>query len=409
MKTLTIDIGTTTIKCALVSEGKIVEYFGEEYSLLNDGKNVTQNPQDWCDLIAKGIRSFKDLKDIKGVCISSQGITIVPVDNEGNPLCDAISWLDTSAEKELLEFQKKYTKDEVYNLTGKLISPYYSLSKIKKVVDSGLKVHKFLMPSDYIYFLMTGEYYTDYTMASGTMLYDINNRSYNKELLDFCGISENQLATPVEMGEKIGEVNKRGEEIFGIPFGTPVIMGAQDQKISAYACELKANVATVSIGTSTAISTLKKSKEYMPTFAYNKNDLIYEYALNTTGAAIKWLKNIAFDSYEEMDNCARNTKGCNGIKFSSDFTDGALIDNLSLSVTKGHIVNALYEDIAKRIKEFLPKDVTKLVIFGGGARNKYLCETIKNITNCEIEVPESLEIALMGADLLINDYYRRGK
>lgn len=407
MKTLTIDIGTTTIKCAVFEDGVIKSYYGKEYDLNTYGNSVTQKSDDWVNLISEGINSFEDVSDISGISISSQGITILPVDKDGKPMTDAISWLDASAEKELEEFKNKFDSEYIFSLTGKKILPYYSLSKIKKLVADGINAYKYLMPSDYIYFLLTGKYYTDYTMASGTMLFDINKRKYDEELLGFCGISEEQLAKPLEMGEKIGTVTDKGAEIFGIPKGVAVFLGAQDQKISAYALRLDKGKATVSIGTSTAVSVLEGGNNDMSVFAYNKNDLIYESALNTTGAAIKWLKNLAFESYEEMDKCALEAGNSNGCLFDSDFTDGAVIKNIDLSVNKGSLVIALYEDIARRINNIIPDNVSGLILFGGGAKSRLLCDTISRITDCKIEVPDSVEVALAGADLLIRNNFNR--
>ena len=407
MKTITIDIGTTTIKCASFENGEIKGYFGKEYALSTKGKCVEQNPEDWCRILEEGLRQIGDISDACGISISAQGITILPVDENGTPLSPALSWLDTSAEEELAAFEKEFGAENITALTGKKVLPCYTLPKIKKMVDAGMRAAKFLMPLDYIGFLLTGSYYTDYTMASGTMLFDIEKRRYHKPYLDFCGITEEQLATPVEMGEKVGCVHSAAAARFGIPEGIPVIMGAQDQKISAYACKLKKGVATVSLGTSTAVSILEAGAADMAVFAYNGKDFIYESALNTTGAAIKWLKNLAFGSYEEMDACALEAGGDNGAVFDSDFTDGAAIRNLTLSVNRGHLVNALYQDIAKRIRALLPDEVSHLVLFGGGAKSRLLCDTIARVTGCTVEIPPSVEVALAGADLLVRDYYKR--
>lgn len=402
MKSITIDIGTTTIKCALFDNGKIIKYFSKEYELLVSGNRVEQSADTWRNIIAEGIRSFGISEEIKGVCISSQGITILPVDVDGKPMSNALSWLDNTTTKELDELRAIYNDEYIFNITGKNILPCYSIFKIKNMVDNGINANKYLMPSDYIYYLLTGKYYTDYTMASGTMLFDIKKCRYDNDLLKFCGINEEQLAVPVEMGTRIGEVTEFGCMTFGIPVGTPVIMGAQDQKISAYACDLKKGTATVSIGTSTAVSVLEDGGREMSVFAYNKDSLIYESAISTTGAAIKWLKNLAFDSYEEMDKCAESAMDDGGCIFNSDFTEGASVLGLSLAANKGNIVIALYNDIAKRINNVLPKGLNEIILFGGGAKSKRLCEVIKNTTKCRITVPDSVEIALIGADMLIN-------
>ena len=401
MKTIAIDIGTTTIKCALFNDGNIVKLFKKEYSLYTDGKSSKQDSESWRKIIAEGIKSFGDNSDVKGVSISSQGITIFPVDENGKPLAFAETWLDVSAEKELEEFCNKFTSEDIYSLTGKECLPCYSAPKIKRFVDNGVKAYKYLMPSDYIYFLLCGKYYTDYTMASGTMLFDINKKEYKKELLDFCGISSWQLATPVPMGTLIGKVNKSGAEEFSLPIGIDVVMGGQDQKMSALYCGVKPNVACVSIGTSTAICSFEPFSN-CAVFAFNENALIYEYAISVTGAAIKWLKNaLGFSSYSEMDACAVKAGSSNGLSFDIDFISGAIMSNITLDTSRGNIVYALYEGIAKKIGGVLPSSVNEIILYGGGANSQILQDIIAKITISKITVPTNVETALSGANKCI--------
>lgn len=398
MKIIAVDVGTTTIKCALFEDEKIVKEYYSEYSLFSDGKSSKQDSQEWRKIIAQGIKSFGDNSDVSGIAISSQGITILPVDEKGNPLSLAETWLDVSAEKEMQEFLDKFSAEDIYSSTGKVRLPCYTAPKIKRFVDNGVKAHKFLMPLDYVYYLLCGEYYTDYSMASGTMLFDINKREYRKDLLDYCGITKEQLATPVPMSTLIGKVTKQASEEFSLPEGCAVIMGGQDQKMSAYYCGLKPNVACVSIGTSTAICSME-SFSGCAVFAFNENDLIYEVAISSTGASMKWLKNtFGFSSYKEMDELAKKAGSSNGVSFDINFVDGASISGLTLGSSKGNVAYALYEGIAKTIKSYLPKSVTELVVYGGGANSEILKKIISGVTNCNIIVPTSVETALSGAN-----------
>lgn len=401
MKNVAVDIGTTTIKCALIEDDKIVKEFYSEYSLFSDGKCFKQDSQEWRKIIAQGIKSFGDNKDIDGIAISSQGITIVPVNEDGCPLSLAETWLDVSAEKEMQEFIDKFSSEDIYSSTGKIRLPCYSAPKIKRFLDNGVKAYKYLMPSDYVYYLLCGEYYTDYSMASGTMLFDINKREYRKDLLDYCGITKEQLATPVPMGTLIGKVTKTASEEFSLPEGCAVVMGGQDQKMSAYYCGLKPNVACVSIGTSTAICSLEKF-DGCAVFAFNQTDLIYEVAISSTGASMKWLKNtLGFSSYKEMDEVAEKAGGSDGVVFDINFVDGASVLGLTLGTKRGNIAYALYEGIANAIKGYLPSSVTEIVLYGGGANSEILKKIIKDVTGCKITVPSNVETALFGANKCI--------
>ncbi|MBR5439448.1 MAG: hypothetical protein IKV61_04450 [Clostridia bacterium] len=408
MKTIAIDLGTTTIKCALYENGVRQKYFGKEYELIHKNGRVYQNANDWVNLIGEGIKSFEIKDKIDGICISSQGITILPIDNSGKPLSYAESWLDVSATSEIQSICNKFGREYIFNTTGKKLMPDYSMPKIMRMNKEIDGVYKFLMPSDYIYFLLCGEFVTDYTMASGTMLFDVNKREYDKALLDFCGIKESQLAKVVPFGSLVGYATKEAQELFGLPKGTPVIMGAQDQKCSAVYCDINDGVATVSVGTSSAISTFIKQDGYS-VFAFDKQKLIYEHAISTTGAAIKWVKNLAFSSYEEMNECALSVGGSNGVVFDTDFEKDASIQGLKLSTTKGELAYAVFNGVAKKIASALPKNVKKVILFGGGTKSSVLVSEVTIQTGAEVVVPSDIETALAGANRIIEIYYEENK
>ena len=408
MKTVAIDLGTTTIKCALYENGVRQKYFGKEYDLIHQNGSVYQNASDWVNLIGEGIKSFNIKDKIDGICISSQGITILPIDNSGKPLSYAESWLDVSAVSEIQSIGENFGKEYIFKTTGKKLMPDYSMPKIMRMNKKVDGVYKFLMPSDYIYFLLCGEYVTDYTMASGTMLFDVNKREYDKSLLDFCGIKESQLAKVVPFGTLVGYVTESAAKLFGLPKGTPVIMGAQDQKCSAVYCDIQDGTATVSVGTSTAISTFIEQNGYS-VFAFDNQKLIYEHAISSTGAAIKWVKNLAFNSYEEMDECALSAGGSNGVEFDTDFERDASIQGLKLSTSKGELAYAVFKGVAKKIASALPKNVNKVILFGGGAKSQVLVNEVKNQTVAEVFVPSDVETALAGANRIIEIHYNRSK
>lgn len=408
MKTVAIDLGTTTIKCALYENGNRVKYFGKEYDLIHKNGRIYQNPQDWVNLISEGIKSFEINEKIDGVCISSQGITILPIDENGTPLSYAESWLDVSAISEIEEIKNKFGKDAIFNKTGKKLLPYYSMPKIMRANNEIKGVYKYLMPSDYIYYLLCGNYCTDYTMASGTMLFDINKREYDSELLSFSKTKKEQLSNVVLYGTLIGYVSNKAQELFGLPNGTPVIMGAQDQKCSAIYCGIEDGTATVSVGTSTAISTFLKEDGYSA-FAFDDKNIIYEHAIGTTGAAIKWVKNLAFNSYEEMNESAKAVNEVEGVEFDTDFESGASISGLTLSTQKGHLAYAVFKGVAKKIAKALPKNVNKIILFGGGAKSSVLVSEVIRQTGAQVIVPNDVETALAGANRIIEIYYERSK
>ena len=117
----------------------------------------------------------------------------------------------------------------------------------------------------------------------------------------------------------------------------------------------------------------------------------------------------SFSSYKEMDEQVELAGDSNGISFDIEFVDGASVKGLTLGATRGNIAYSLYEGIAKTIKSYLPKSVTELVVYGGGANSEILKKIIKDVTGCKITSPENVETALSGAEKCIKQYLMEEK
>jgi xylulokinase len=107
-----------------------------EYPLITPREKWTeQDAEHWWTLTletaAEAIeKSGVSAKQIKAISVSSQGITIVPVDENIKPLSNAISWLDVRAEAQTEKVRRDFTDEGIYRLTGKPLSPTYTLPKL---------------------------------------------------------------------------------------------------------------------------------------------------------------------------------------------------------------------------------------------------------------------------------------
>lgn len=408
-----IDLGTTAVKCALYEDGRKLAEFNREYGLYADGAIAEQDAEDWKKNITDGIREMVEktgVTDIAGISISSQGITVVPVDQEGKPLSRAISWLDSRAEKELSEVLSEVDAKTLYRITGKPVSSAYSLPKLrwlskykKELVD---RAYKILLPLDFLNGWLCGSFTTDMSMASGTMLYDTEKREWDKQLLALSGIPEEKLPAVMPMGADLGEIFPSVAEAFGIKPGAHIYLGAQDQKVAALGAGFTPSAATLSLGTASAmIFSADKAKEgSVPRFAFDDKTTVYEAVIGTSGAAVRWLCNtLGFASYREMDEAAEaaGRSGGAGFALGFDSCDGG-IRNLSLGTTRGQIAYALYESIAKKIGEsFSPDDgIEEIRVFGGGANCALWCSLIAKHTGKTVALLTSNETAVHGAVML---------
>jgi xylulokinase len=186
MKTLlSLDLGTTAIKAAMYStEGQALGSSAIEYPLISPTPEyVEQDASLWWSLAVRTIqetvrKASAAGRDVCALSISSQGISFVPVSPSGDPLRNAISWLDTRAEAEAAAIQAQFSAEQLFYITGKRPSPAYVLPKLlwlrRHEPELWAKTDKFLMAHDFILYKLCGSRLTDYSMAGGSLLLDMH-------------------------------------------------------------------------------------------------------------------------------------------------------------------------------------------------------------------------------------------
>lgn len=432
---LSVDLGTTG--CRSIIFDSLLNVIGdcyEEYSLITpDNDRVEQDAELWFELTMKTAKeaiekSRIDAKLIKGISISSQGITIVPVNKELKPLCNAISWLDVRPKEQVLKIQKEFGTEKLFEITGKKLEAYCTLPKLMWLSDNEKeiwdKAYKFLMPMDYLTARLTGNCVTDHSMASGTLLYDLKECRWSCEILDEFNISQEKLPEIIWSGESAGVVLPEIAKELGLSETCVVAVGAQDQKCAALGAGLKTGVMTISLGTACAITKKWDKIDYN---ASNKvgwcgyideNTWVTEGVVNTAGTCLRWVRDLFFkgEGYDVIDKEAQNAiNGGNSVMFypylngpsSPDFYPNSkgCFYGMNLSTGRGEFAAAVMEGIAFQIKILLEEmnaygNVDKIILFGGGVKGELWCQIIADITGLEIMIPSTFEAAGAGAAML---------
>src|SRR5690554_4367857 len=315
---LGIDLGTTGTKVILMREdGKIIDKKYTAYDILNpEPEFAEQNPRDWwqglCDISRLIVERNQGLiNKIAGIGIDGQMHTQVYLDSDGQPLRNAITWMDQRSSKIVRNINSdRQQRELIFNSTANYLNTTYSAPNIKWVQENEIelyqKTEKILLAKDYLKYLLTGEMVTDYSDAAGTMLFDVVAKKWSAEMFELFRIKRSLMPAVDKSTRIIGKVTAEASKATGIPEGILVINGCADQAATSLgAGASKAGEVTAIIGTAGVISVLSDRPVADP----NNGTLCWNYCLDnkwinlgimqTAGESLNWFKR-AFD--READN-----------------------------------------------------------------------------------------------------------
>jgi sugar (pentulose or hexulose) kinase len=430
-----IDLGTTGCKSIVFDDvGKMLGEAYIEYPLIVLSESfIEQDACMWSDLSLEAVRialerAQIDKKMVKALSISSQGISFVLVDKALNPICNAISWLDSRAVESVDRILDVFDEDYLFNITGKKINAAYVLPKIMWLKKYKNEIwensYKLLMAHDYIVSIFTGGLcITDHTMASGTMLYDITGKCWSNEILEKLDIEIDKLPVIENSGTIAGKIDRGIAELLGLPSDTAIVVGGQDQKVAAYGANIDKDTATLSLGTAGSMQFILDEpifdkEKRLPCFSFiTQNTWSLESVISTSGVCLKLLRNTFYEdkTYQQLDElCEQSCVGANGIMIYPHMAGATSphwnslvkgsIHGLTLNTTQADIVRGVMEGITFEIKENL--DVFEKIsgvciscikVFGGGANSNIWCRIIADITNKKTIVYKSPEVVNFGA------------
>ncbi|MHA1369021.1 MAG: xylulokinase [Promethearchaeota archaeon] len=239
---MALDLGTTGIRSVLFDvKGSIIEYSYEEWeSIYPSPTEVEQDANVWWDATRRTVEAvLKKTKinpaDIISLSVTNQRETIVPVDENGVPLANAIVWQDRRTLEECKFILDRVPKDVIYKTTGLTVDPYFSSSKILWFKNNRPEIYdkakKFLLVHDFIVKKLTGRFITDESNASRTMLFDINKKRWSESIITELGLDADKLPDVMASGSLIGTISP--DSGISLYPRTKVIVGAGDQQCAA--------------------------------------------------------------------------------------------------------------------------------------------------------------------------------
>lgn len=431
MYSIGIDIGSSSIKASVLdlTNGQIIDsdfYPKSEMEIIAKQPGwAEQHPDTWWSNIKILLKSLLssieiDVSQIKFIGISYQMHGLVVVDKKGKVLRPSIIWCDSRA----VEIGDKAIDDLGETILSKLLnSPgNFTASKLKWIKnnepDIYRKIHKIMLPGDYIAYKLTGKICTTKSGLSEGVFWDFDSDEISETLLTYYGIEKDLIPDIVDTFSNQGNLLPKIAKGLGLASDVAVSYRAGDQPNNALSLNVfNAEEVAATAGTSGVVYGISDevkfdSKSRVNTFAHvnhtteNKR-LGVLLNINGTGIMNAWIKkNTAKNlSYDEMNELASQApSGSDGLmvfpygngseRMFENQSIGASVENLSLNIhNQSHLVRASQEAIAFSFKygmEIMKNTGINTSVIRAGYSNMFLSsvftQTLANIANTTIEL-----------------------
>ena len=436
---LGVDLGTSSLKGVVFDRnGNFIDEASSSYDVLNPKKGYSeQDPNSWIkaldDVIESLNQKIKLNESLVAISFSGQMHSLVLLDDNGEVLRNAILWNDVRTSDECSYIMENYS-DKLLDITNNIALEGFTLPKILWVKNNEPeiyeKAHKILLPKDYLRYYLTDKYNMDYSDAAGTLLLDIENHTWSKEISNKFGISYDLLPPLVNSTDFVGNIKDELKEKYKFKNDVKVFAGAADNCASEIGSGVigKKSTMLLSIGTSGVILYPEKSvnKDYegkLHFFNSINKDMYYSMGVTlAAGQSLSWFR----DSFAKNENFEELTKNVENISPGSDsllftpylngerspYFDGKIRGSfigLDISHTKDHLVRSVLEGITyslrdnfEIIRNSIDGDIENIISVGGGAKNKDWLQIQadifnKNILTINIEEGPGLGAAMIAA------------
>ena len=230
-----IDLGTSACKFLLVDgAGTVCRTVSRDYPLYFPQPGWSeQNPQDWWTACMSGIPQLLEGVDpaqVAGIGVGGQMHGLVALDDQGQVLRPAILWNDGRTAPQVDWLNHQVGREVLSRHTANIAFAGFTAPKLlwmaQNEPDLFARIHKILLPKDYLVYCLTGAYATDYSDASGTLLLDVEHKTWSREMLELCHLREDQMPTLHESWERVGALRGDVARALGLSPNTLVCAGA---------------------------------------------------------------------------------------------------------------------------------------------------------------------------------------
>ncbi|MDM8271105.1 xylulokinase [Thermophilibacter provencensis] len=416
-----VDLGTSACKFLLMDErGEILNITSGSYDVEYPRPGWSQqNPEDWWRAVREGVPELLagfDASQVAGIGCGGQMHGLVALDEKDQVIRPAILWNDGRTGEQVRFLNGEVGISRLLKLTGNIAYAGFTAPKLLWMRDEESelfsRIAHVLLPKDYLNHLLTGEYATDVSDASGMLLFDVERRTWSDEMLELCGLTPAQMPRVYESYEPIGTLLPEVADELGLPRGVVVAAGAGDNAAAAVGTgAVGAGTMNISLGTSGTV--------FIPTaeFASGVGDRIHSFChadgawhlmgciLSAASCNAWWVNDVL-----GTDDMAAEQAGIDGSSARADLpyflpylmgertplndvnARGAFV-GMSMSTTRSDLTRAVLEGVAFAVRDSveiarsLGVDVTTSTVCGGGAKSRLWLQMLADVLGIELVLP----------------------
>ncbi len=435
-----IDIGTSRCRAVLYdTTGRMIAESTRSYPILNPQSGwQEQDP----DVVLKAfvlclgeIVERADRDALLGIGLSSYFNSFMAVDHNDRPLTKCIIWTDTRSRDGARRIAKECNRYALYHRTGCPIHPMYSICRARWLRDQTPSLfpqtHKAISIKEYIVHEVFGEYMVDWSIASGSGLFNIHTLQWDEEAIELAGLAPNHLSTVTSPLTRLPPMQSKYADMLGLADSIPIIIGSADGLLSNLGVgAVDLHEANSTAGTGAAVRVMvpePRLDEKMRTWCYvvapNKwavggitvAGLLYEWYIREFGGAERQeAERRGISLYQLFDEYTRSVPlGSDGLVFlpfmvgtrtpSWNPDARGVLFGLTYHHTGKHIVRALIEGVdynrfsALRAVEEVVGGIDSVRVSGGFVASRTWLQITADVFGRELLVPEILENTAWGA------------
>lgn len=432
MNYIGIDLGTSAVKLLLMQgDGKILKIVNREYPISFPRPGWSQqDPEDWYRETMAGLQELlagSDKSQVAGISFGGQMHGLIVLDDKDQVIRPAILWNDGRTAEESDYLNQVIGKESLSGYTANISFAGFTAPKVlwlkKHEPENFAKIHKIMLPKDYLAYRLSGVHCSDVSDASGTLFFDVKNRCWSKEMCEICGIKREWLPKVFESYEAVGTLKPELATELGISGKTVIAAGGGDNAAAAVGTGTVGDGAcNISLGTSGTVFISMKN------FGVDKNNALHSFdhadgsyhlmgcMLSAASCNKWWMDEIIGTKEYANEQEAIKTLGENHVYFlpylmgeRSPHNDpdarGAFI-GMTMDTTRADMTQAVLEGVAFALRDSLEVakslgiQIARTKICGGGAKSPLWKKILANVLNICVDVPENEEGPSMGGAML---------